>query len=433
MRQIHFNQILIFAPITHMLMTWTDPSDQHADGMQSFQYWKDVARIVERGCFDGIFFADVMTVPDDFKEGVTTSIELGASYPRHDPLALIPIMADATRHIGFGVTLSTAGTPPYLTVRRIGTLDNLTGGRVAWNVVTSHIGSDSRALGLPQLGHDERYDVADEYMEICYRLWDAFPVEAFLYDRAKRRFADPDKIRRVDYQGKYLSCSAYPVMKPSPQGRPLVFQAGQSGRGMKFAARHADAVYSLHARLETMRKFVENIRTAAEESGKAAPPVFFGIQPILGGTESEAKARQKAFLDAIPLPAAIGRLSGMIGVDLGRFDPDQPLEELDTQASRGLLAATLESMEGRRPTIREAALHWGMCMGMQQLVGTPEQVADRIVALWQGSGAYGFNISPTISPGSICEFVDQVVPILQRKGLMRTAYSGTTFRHNLAH
>jgi FMN-dependent oxidoreductase (nitrilotriacetate monooxygenase family) len=342
-------------------------------------------------------------------------------------------MADVTRHIGFGVTLTTAGTPPFLAVRRLSTLDNLTGGRVGWNVVTSHMKSDHNALGLEQAGHDDRYDRAEEYLEICYRLWDGFPRDAVKADKASGIFVDAAKIRKVEYSGQYYSCHAYPVTPCSPQGRPLIFQAGQSGRGMLFATKHADAIYSLQPNAEAMRKFLSELGAAAKQNGKTAQPkAFFGIQPFLGGTEAEARRRYEELRGNIRLETALNRLSGMIGVDLSRHDPDSPLEDFKTDASRGLLTATLAAMPGRSPTIREAALHWGMAIGMMpQFIGTPEQAADWIEKLWRESGAYGFSVSPTVSPPSVVEFIDEVVPILQKRGLFRTEYAGTTYRENL--
>jgi long-chain alkane monooxygenase len=432
MTKIHFNQILIFSPTTHMQMSWTHPQDEQAHGMNQPSYWTKLAVKLEQGGFDGVFFADTLAVSDDFEEGALPAIRYGSNYPRQDPFALIPIMAGATKHLGFGVTLSTAGTPPYLAVRRLGTLDNLTGGRVAWNVVTSSKRADFRALGLVQPEHDTRYDQAEEYMAICYRLWDAFPHDAVVADKKSGIFIDTSKIKRVEYAGQYYQCHAFPVTMCSPQGRPLIFQAGQSGRGMQFAATHADAIYGLQPRLDSMKKFMTDVRMAAKASGNSEDPkVFFGLQPILGGTEAEAKRRRQELSDNIPLDAALSLISGMIGVDLGKHDLDASLESIDTQASRGLLAATMDSVEGRAPTVREAAKHWGMAPAMPQFAGTPEQTADWIERMWRESGCYGFNISPTISPQSVVDFVDQVVPILQKRGLMRTEYAGATYRENL--
>lgn len=430
---IHFNLIMSFTPVTHLQMSWTDPRDLQGSGLVSTKYWKDLAVTLERGSFDGIFFADVLSVPDDSLATARAAISFGSNYPRQDPMPLIALMADVTTHLGFGVTLTTAGTPPFLAVRRLTTLDNLTGGRLAWNVVTSHMKSDHEALGLTQAEHDNRYDQAEEYLEICYRLWDGFPRDAVLADKQNRMFVDADKITKVDYVGKYYSCRAYPVTPCSPQGRPLIFQAGQSGRGMQFATKHADAIYALQPNLEAMVKFLSQVRVAAVDNGRSEEPkVYFGIQPFLGGTEEEARRNYEDLRENIPIETGLGRLSGMIGLNLSKLDLDSPLEQFETDGSRGLLTATLEAFPGRSPTIREAARHWGMAIGMMpQFIGTPEQAADWIEDLWRRSGAFGFSISPTISPPSVEDFVDQVIPILRRRGLARIDYAGTTYRANL--
>lgn len=434
MRHIHFNLILSYTPVTHLQMSWVHPQDQQAGGLSSSRYWKDLAITLERGMFDGVFFADVLSVPDESAEAARAAITFGSNFPRQDPMPLIALMADVTQHLGFGVTQTTAGTPPFLAVRRLTTLDNLTGGRLAWNVVTSHMKSDHRALGLEQAEHDNRYDQAEEYLEICYRLWDGFPRDAVLADKHSHVFVDADKITKVDFDGKYYRCHAFPVTPCSPQGRPLIFQAGQSGRGMQFATKHADAIYALQPGLDAMGRFLSQLRIAAQENGRQdEPKVLFGIQPFLGGTEREARRLYEELRDNVPLQTGLGRLGGMIGVDLSKHDLDSPLERFETDASRGLLAATLAAFPERSPTIREAARHWGMAIGMMpQFVGTPEQAADWIEELWRGSGAYGFSISPTISPPSVTDFVDQVMPILRRRGLARTEYAGTTYRANLA-
>jgi FMN-dependent oxidoreductase (nitrilotriacetate monooxygenase family) len=431
--QIHLNLILSYTPVSHLQMSWVHPQDAQASGLFSAAYWKDLAVTLERGRFDGVFFADLLSVPDAGAGSAEAVMRQGSNYPRQDPMPLIALMADATKHLGFGVTLTTAGTPPFLAVRRMTTLDNLTGGRVGWNVVTSHQKSDHQALGFTQPAHDDRYDQAEEYLEICYRLWDGFPREAVIVDKSSGTFIDTGKIRKVEYEGRYYSCHAYPVTPCSPQGRPLIFQAGQSGRGMLFATKHADAIYALQPNIEFMKKFMSQVRSAAAQNGKTIQPkVFFGVQPFLGGTEEEARRRYEELRDNVRLETALNRLSGMIGVDLSEYDLDGPLQNFETEASRGLLAATLGSMEGRSPTIREAAIHWGMAIGMMpQFIGSPEQVADRIEEFWRESGAYGMSISPTVSPLSVEEFVDQVVPILQKRGLIRTEYAGSTYRENL--
>ncbi len=426
MPQIHFNLVALTAPNNHVQTGWAHPEDRQGEGLWSADYWNQLARTLERGRFDGIFFADTFssgaTNPDGVAEG---------SVPRPDPLMLVPLMAQVTTHLGFAVTLSTVGTPPFLAVRRLGTVDNLTGGRLAWNVVTSYQESDFRVLGLERPEHDSRYDQAEDYMEIAYRLWDAFPRDAVIMDKASGCYIDPSKIHRVHFAGKYHSCDALPNMVCSPQGRPLIFQAGASGRGMRFAATHADAVFALQPRL-AMENYVAQTRAAAEDVGRPYPRVFFGVQPYVGSTEEEAERRLAELKARIPIgPAPLERLGGLLGRKFSEDDLDKPIEITGTDASQGWMTAIHNSTKDRAPTLREMVLDLAVSPMTPRIVGTPEQVADTLEAWWRDTGCYGFTFSPNVMPDSVERFIDHVVPILQRRGLMRTEYAGTTYRENL--
>lgn len=426
MAQIHFNQVFLTTPNNHVQNVWAHPADRQGDGLMSPDYWSHIARTLERGCFDGLFFADTFSVS---AEGGTERVAEGA-IPRPDPLMLVTLMAQATTCLGFAVTLSTVGTPPFLAVRRLGTVDNLSGGRLAWNVVTSYLDSDFKALGLERPEHDSRYDQADEYMEIAYRLWDAFPRDAVIRDKASGRYIDPSKVQRVQYTGKYHSCDALPVVVSSPQGRPLIFQAGASGRGMQFAATHADAVFALQPRV-AMETYVADTRAAAEQVGRPHPRVFFGVQPYVGSTEEEAEQRLAELKERIPIGAALGRLGNLLGREFSEADLDKPLEIAETQASQGWLTAVENWTKDRTPTLREMVLDLAVSPMTPRIVGTPEQVADTLEDWWRNTGCYGFTISPNVMPDSVETFVDHVVPILQQRGLMRTGYAGPTYRENL--
>lgn len=428
--KMHLMQMLIHSVSTHTLLSWADEADGQLEGLQSFAYWQGLARTLERGKFDGVFFADSPATHSVYKASVVPSVQYGASWPNHDPMPLVAVMAAATEHLGFGVTLSTTGTTPYLATRRITTLDYLSKGRVGWNVVTGFSMAEHMANGMgSQLGHDERYDLADEFMEICYRLWDSVPRDAMEFDRAKPQFANPDKVRVVDYQGKYLSCKAVAPNLPAPHGRPLLFQAGSSGRGMQFALEHAEVIFAIQAHVPGMIKSTEQLRAAAGDGRDFK--LLFGLQPIVRSTEAEAQRRSEELRQRIPLDAILARLSGVMGTDLSKLDPDKPLEEIETQASRGLLAATASSADGKAVTLRDAAARWALSVAIPQIVGTPEQVADRMERIWRETGCYGFNLSPTTNPDSVEDFVDQVVPLLQQRGIFRTDYEGATFRDNL--
>ena len=432
-KKMHLMQMLIHTACTHTLLGWADPKDKQLDGLQDFAYWQDLARTLERGCFDGIFFADSPATHAVYKSSVVPSVQYGASWPNHDPMPLVAVMAAATRHLGIGVTLSTTGTTPYLATRRLSTLNYLSRGRVGWNIVSGFSMAEHLANGMgAQMPHDERYDQADEFMAICHELWNSVPEDAILRNAATGQFADPGKIKQVDFKGKYLSCKAVAPVLPSSYGRPLLFQAGSSGRGLQFAMQHAEVIFAIQGHVAGMKKSMEQLRAAAKAHGKKEESkVLFGLQPIVRSTEAEAKARMEELTQRIPLEAILARLSGVFGVDLSQFDPDRPLAEMETQASRGLMAATLSGADGGAVTLRQAAAQWALSVAIPQVIGTPEQVAAEIERMWLETGCYGFNLSPTTNPDSVEDFVDQVVPILQRRGVFRTAYEGDTFRDNL--
>ena len=431
--KMHLMQMLIHTACTHTLLGWADPKDEQLDGLQDFAYWQNLARTLERGKFDGVFFADSPATHAVYKSSVVPSVQYGASWPNHDPMPLVAVMAAATKHLGIGVTLSTTGTTPYLATRRISTLNYLSRGRVGWNIVSGFSNAEHMANGMGvQMAHDERYDQADEFMAICYELWNSVPRDAILKNAATGQFADPAKIKQVDFKGKYLSCKAVAPVLPSDYGLPLLFQAGSSGRGMKFAMDHAEIIFAIQGHVTGMKKSMEQLRVASKEHGKGSEPkVLYGLQPIVRSTELEAKQRAEELKERIPLDAILARLSGVFGVDLSKFDPEMPLSEMDTQASRGLMSATLTAADGKAVTLRAAAAQWALSVAIPQVIGTPEQVANEIEHAWRETGCYGFNLSPTTNPDSVDDFVDQVVPILQKRGVYRTEYEGETFRQNL--
>ena len=431
--QMHLMQMLIHSASTHTLLSWADPADQQLEGLRTFAYWQDLARTLERGCFDAVFFADSPATHGVYKGSTAPSVQYGASWPNHDPMPLIAVMAAATERLGFGVTLSTTGTTPYLATRRISTLEYLTRGRIGWNIVTGFSNAEHEANGTGgTLGHDERYDYADEFMEICYRLWDSIPADAVVMDKALPMFADPERVKPVDFQGKYLRCKAVAPVLPGPHGRPMLMQAGSSGRGMQFAVRHAEVIFGIQPHVPGMKRATAALQAAARAAGlERDPVVLYGLQPILGGTEAEAQQRAETMLARIPLDAILARLSGVLGHDLSRFNPDDALSDMDTQASRGLMAATASSADGTAVTLRDAASRWALSVAIPQIIGTPEQVAARIEAIWRETGCAGFNLSPTTNPDSVHDFVDQVVPLLQARGVFRTDYAGKTLREHL--
>jgi alkanesulfonate monooxygenase SsuD/methylene tetrahydromethanopterin reductase-like flavin-dependent oxidoreductase (luciferase family) len=212
----------------------------------------------------------------------------------------------------------------------------------------------------------------------------------------------------------------------------VLFQAGSSGRGQRFAMKHAEVVFAIQPNLGSMKRFMAEFRALAAETGvRRVPGVTFGIQPIIGGTEEEARAKLNGLIDRIPPEASIARLSGSLGVDFSGMELDQPLAEMQTQGSQGLMKAFSTAVGDKPLTLRDVAIRWGLAVGMPQLIGSPEQVADQMETIWRETGCHGFNVTPHVMPSSVEDFVDQVVPILQKRGVYRTEYEGKTFRENL--
>lgn len=299
-------------------------------------------------------------VQSRYKERVDEAVRYGVCWPPHDPVVLLGALAATTTHLGLAVTLSISSHRPYSVVRSLSTLDYLSGGRIGWNIVTGHLRGEHRALGLEQLDHDKRYDRADEYMAVCQALWNSIGEGAILADKKTGQFADPAKVAVVRHEGEYFRCHTVAPALPSPQRRPVLFQAGSSGRGQQFAVQHADIVFAIQPHIEGMKKFMAELSATASMQGAGkTPQVSFGIQPILGGTEEEAQARLDALVERIPLEAAVNRLSGSLGIDFSTYELDRPLQEMETQGSRGLMKAMTAILGNRPVTLREAAIRWG--------------------------------------------------------------------------
>ncbi|MFA7585969.1 MAG: NtaA/DmoA family FMN-dependent monooxygenase [Novosphingobium sp.] len=430
-KQIHLVSFLINSPMNHTVLSWADPQDNRLQALGDLKIWQDLARTLERGCFDGIFFADTPGVFDRYRESVEDAVRYGVCWPSHDPVVLLSALAGATEHLGLATTMSTSAYHPWTVVRQLSTIDCLSGGRVGWNIVTGHLRGEHRALGLDQLEHDRRYDRADEFMQVCHALWDSIGDDAILADRGSGVYADPAKVRLIDHRGEFFRCNTVGPVLPSPQKRPVLFQAGTSGRGLRFGIEHGDVVFAIEPNLAGMKRYMENLRVASAQWGRKAPGVTFGIQPIIASTSAEAKALHERLVERMPLDACLARLSGTMGIDFSQFPLDQPLQEMKTEASQGLMKAFTAVLGDRPFTLREVAQKWGLSVGMPQIVGSPEEVADQIELIWRETGCHGFNVTPNIMARSVEDFVDHVVPILQERGIYRREYAGRTFRENL--
>ncbi|KAF1061246.1 LLM class flavin-dependent oxidoreductase [Variovorax sp.] len=403
---------------------WRHPRDQ-AHRYTSLAYWTDLARLLERGGFDGLFIADAVGPLDVYGGSAAASLRTAAQSPVNDPLLLVSAMAAATRHLGFGVTVSTTYEHPYLLARKFSTLDHLTRGRVAWNVVTSMLESAARNLGLEkQIAHDERYDRADEFMDVVYKLWEgSWEDDAVVRDRATGLYTDPAKVHPIGHEGRWYRVPDAHLSEPSVQRTPLIYQAGTSPRGKDFAARHAEVVFLGGTQPAAIRRNVEDIRARAVALGRAPDAIRFitAVSVVAAPTDEEARQRMDDYLSYTSTEAALALFSAWTGVDWSTYALDHPLEYIETNASRSILAHLSQVEAGRRWTVGDIARYIGIGGIHPTLVGGPRKVADELEALAEAAGVDGFNLAYAISPGSFEEFVDLVVPELRARGRLRDA------------
>jgi FMN-dependent oxidoreductase (nitrilotriacetate monooxygenase family) len=431
-RQIRFNAFQMNTVGHQAPGLWTHPRDT-SSLYRSTAHWVELARLLEDGRFDAIFLADVLGAYDVYGGNIDAAIRNAVQVLLADPLALVPLMAHATRHLGFGVTAALTYEHPYTFARRMSTLDHLTDGRVGWNIVTGYLDSAARNLGLDrQLGHDARYDLADEYLEVVYKLWErSWSDEAVLRDKASGVYADPAQVRAIHHKGQHYSVPGIHLCEPSPQRTPFLYQAGTSPRGLAFAARHAEATFVCGPSQKVTKRFVDETRSAVRAAGREADEVLVYAQALIvtAPTEAEAQAKYQDYLDHVSVDGALAMLSGWTGVDFSKVPLDATVEYIDTDAGRSALASLSSADPERRWTVREAARFVGLGGRGPVLVGDPRQIADQLEAWQDNTGADGFNLAFALAHESMRDVVELVVPELQRRGRYRKEYTGGTLRH----
>ncbi|CAG9173269.1 LLM class flavin-dependent oxidoreductase [Cupriavidus pampae] len=409
---------------------WTHPRDRSTE-YNTLEYWVNQARILERGLFDGLFIADIVGVYDIYGGNVDVTLRESIQLPVNDPLLLVPAMAAATKNLGFGVTVNLTYDAPYLLARRFSTLDHLTRGRVGWNIVTGYLDSAARAMGLDaQIAHDERYDRADEYLEVLYKLWEgSWQDDAVRRDKAARVFADPSRVHRVSHHGKYYDVEGYHLAEPSAQRTPVLFQAGSSGRGQRFAARHAECVFISPPSKEAARKTVSALREQLVASGRRADDVkvFAGAAVVVGKTEAEARALHAEYRDYASREAGLAHFAASTGIDFARHGLDEPID----YAGGNAIESARRTAEQHGWTRRKLLDLFELGGRYPAIVGDPSQVADALESWIDETGIDGFNLSRTVIPESYEHFVDLVVPELQNRGRYKTAYAEGSLRHKL--
>ncbi|MFD2756936.1 LLM class flavin-dependent oxidoreductase [Gulosibacter faecalis] len=424
--RIHFN-LFAFAAGHHTAAWRADPTA--ADRLGDVTYWEGLARTAERGCFDAFFLADGQ------------SIGLGgvARGPRWvlEPITTLTAIARATERIGLVATMSSTFWDPFHAARLLASLDHISGGRAGVNVVTSMTDDEARNHSLTALpGHAERYARADEFIRVLNGLWDSWPRDAIVRD-TRGEYVDESRLRPVGHLGPHFQVAGPLNVPESPQGRPVLFQAGASGPGRDLAARYAEGIYAVAWDLEQARDYRTDVRARAASAGRDPDgiAVMPGLVTYVGSTEREVRERREALDSLVPVADALEQLAFFVGQDTSGWDLDAPVPQLppleEFTGPKGRYATVLRIIAQRQPTVRELLSSLAAGGGHATFVGTPEQVADEIERWVDAGGADGFNLMPPALPGSLDDFVETVVPELQRRGRMRRAYEGATLRDHL--
>lgn len=428
------------SPIYIILMRASDPNDK-CHTKDRLPYWINLAKLAEEGKISFIFFADSYAGHEVYSSSLSPMFASGTQSAVLDPMLVIPAMAAVTKSVGFGVTGSTSYLNPYILARTMSSLDHLTEGRIAWNVVTSWSKSAANALGAEDVvPHDQRYEVAHEYMDLCYSLWESsWADDAVQWNKETKVAYDGEKIKRIEHQGKYLKCSAPHQTHPSPQRTPVIFQAGTSKAGRSFASRHAEAIYIGGLEPSSSKGSVVAIREEAKKMGKDPKSIkfFVGISPILGKTLEEAQAKYERAKRNADYVGGLAQFSGYTGLDLSRFPVDEPFDLKDAPNDMAVhsILENFNQVSGKSEVWTPRKLGEKMALGglHPAPVGTPEMVADVFEQWIDECDVDGFNISYVTSPGSFEDIVYLLRPELVKRGLMWEDYDvpGGTLRENL--
>jgi N-acetyl-S-(2-succino)cysteine monooxygenase len=429
-KKLHFG--LFIYPGGHHLAGWRHPSVEAKD-ILGVEYYKRAAVAAERGLFDLYFVGDMLAARE--REG---QLVAEGALNNIDSISIDSAIAGTTRHIGVVATLSTTYNEPYAIAERFASLDHLSGGRAGWNIVTT--ANDDAALNFSRKGHMEktlRYQRAKEFVDVCTGLWDSWADDALVGDRDSGRFADEQKIRPIDHVGEFFSVKNPLTLPRPPQGWPVLVQAGGSPAGIEFAASVAEVIFTAQTKLAEALAFREAVQTRMPNHGRdpASLRTLPGLMPIIGDTEKSAFRKEEELNELLHPAVGIWMLSEQLKFRLYDFPVDARLPTSEIRASgkdfTPRVISLLEKADVENLSILECGRLVAATRSHGSIVGTPEQIADHIVSWFEAGAADGFNIMPPYFPSELDIFVDQVIPILQRRGLFRTAYEGTTLRDHL--
>ncbi|OJX75339.1 MULTISPECIES: LLM class flavin-dependent oxidoreductase [unclassified Leifsonia] len=413
---------------------WRHPRDESRRYLD-LDYWTGLAQTLERGLIDAVFLADVLGVYDVYGGSRDAALRGGVQVPVNDPLQVIPAMAAATEHLGFGVTASVSFEHPYPFARRMSTLDHLTRGRIGWNVVTSYLNSGALNLGVSgQEAHDRRYEIAEEYLEVAYKLWErSWDDDAVVADAETGVYAHPDRVHPIEHEGEFFRVPGIHLSEPSPQRTPFLFQAGASPRGVAFAARHAENVFVAAPSKKVLAAQVAALREAVGEAGRDPDAVAVINQQtvIVAETDAEAQRRLDEYLAVASTEGALTLMSGWTGIDFSRLDPDAVLRDQESNAIQSVVRAFSAADPDRAWTVREIAEYARIGGDGPVIAGSAETVADALEEWVDQTGVGGFNLAAAAVPETFEGVVDLLVPELQRRGRYQTAYRPGTLREKL--
>ncbi len=400
-------------------------------GFNSLKLWIDLVRELERGLFDVIFFADIHGTYTRIGGSFRKHVEVGLQIPSNDPAVILSALACNTEHLGMAITSSIVQDHPFSFARKMSTLDHASDGRIAWNIVTNALPNGARNFGYDNLtSHDDRYAWAEEYVDVAYKLWEgSWDEGALLQDRVSGMHGDPARVHRINHVGPRYKVEGPHLVAPSPQRTPLLFQAGSSPAGMRFAARHAEAQFLIVPTPALAAQVIAATRALLPQFGRSVGDIKFfqGLSFVIGSTEEEVRRKDRELDENIDYEAMIAHLGGVMDIDLGAESLDQPIDELETESAKSLLDWVRAAVPDRVPKVRDIGV---LASRSSRVSGTPEQIADAL-AVWQAAGIDGINVINATIPGSYLEFIEHVMPELRRRGLARHEYTPGTLRHKI--
>jgi long-chain alkane monooxygenase len=426
---MHFNAFVMNTNSHIHHGQWRHPDARQAD-FNDVDLWVELARTLEAGRFDAIFFADIVGLYGAGDGPYDINAREGLQIPSNDPAVLLSALAVNTEHLGLAITSSLLQQHPFNFARQMSTLDHISRGRIGWNIVTGTLENGARNFDLDHLpDHDERYRWAEEYADVTYKLWEGSWDEGALpRDRERGIYADASKIHKIYHRGERYRVDGPHLPSPSPQRTPLLFQAGASEAGRAFAARHAEGVFIIAPNPESAAQGIKETQRLAVAAGRRASDLKFfqGLAFIIGSTEEEAYRKEQELEEYLSVEGYLAHMNYAAKEDGTYYPPETPLTEVETNASKGLLEWLRQSVTDREPTVADAA----SLLSGRRVIGTPEQIADEL-ELWQQAGVDGINMFNWQIPGSYVEFIDHVMPVLQKRGLAQSEYTPGPLREKL--